>query len=189
MDNWKVRKMKLNGIFWGNPNKTNYNLILDYYSGTKINSIKTSSVPLAQYWKKTEKALKILSEKLQNRIDNVEIYFEYPTKSAGNNRSSMSDIMIISDEFKIAIEAKYTEYKKMKYQSIKDWKKETYSDNREQVLNHWKKMIAPFSNLDSSLIDEIPYQFFHRSASACNDNKTWHVYCIKFFGIMKHKIN
>ena len=163
--------MKINSIFWGNPKISDYDLILDYYSGTKINSIKTSSVPLAQYWKKPEKALKILSKYLNIPIENTEIYFEYPTKSFGKNRSSMSDIMIISDRIKIAIEAKYTEYKKMKYQTIKDWKKEGDSDNRDQVLNHWMKIIAPFSNIESSSIDEIPYQFFHRTASACCENK------------------
>jgi hypothetical protein len=160
--------MKINSILWGNPKKSDYNLILDYYSGTKINSIKTSSVPLAQYWKKPEKALNILSKYLNIPIENPDIYFEYPTKSFDKNRSSMSDIMIISDRIKIAVEAKYTEYKKMKYQTIKDWKKEGDFNNREQVINHWMKMITPFCEIESSFIDEIPYQFFHRTASVCN---------------------
>ncbi len=36
---------------FGNPDVQGYSVILDYYGGIQINSDRTSSVPLAQYWK------------------------------------------------------------------------------------------------------------------------------------------
>ena len=88
--------MRINGIIWGNPEISDYDLILDYFSGTKIHSIKTSSVPLAQYWKQTEKRITSVSRILNENLHDVDIYFEYPTRSLGRSKSSMSDIMIFA---------------------------------------------------------------------------------------------
>jgi|SRR3972149_1860479 len=163
--------MRINGIIWGNPEISDYDLILDYFSGTKIHSIKTSSVPLAQYWKQTEKRITSVSRILNENLHDVDIYFEYPTRSLGRSKSSMSDIMIFAKNIKIAIEGKYTEYKKTNYQEINNWLKEN-KEYRLKVLDHWKEMIIPFvnSSLDINEIGRLPYQFFHRTASACFDN-------------------
>ena len=163
--------MKINGIYWGNPNLSSIDNVLDQFSGSKINSIKTSSVPLAQYWHKTEDALEELSKHLSIPLNNANLYFEYPTRSFGKNKSSMTDLMIISSEVKIAIEAKYTEYLKNKYELISSWYSgKNKTENRKKVLDHWIDILEPFCQLDKGNIDKIPYQFLHRSASACYEN-------------------
>lgn len=174
--------MAIKSIRWGNPNISDYDLILDHYSETKINSIKTSSVPLAQYWKETEKRISQLSKLINENLDDAEIYFEYPTKSLHRAKSSMSDVMIIANSLKIAIEGKYTEYQKTGYQLIDDWLNENNYDHRTSVLNHWKNMIIPFVESPLDNIDHIPYQFFHRTASACfeNDGKAYVLYQLFF---------
>ncbi|UJS16266.1 MAG: hypothetical protein L3J17_10090 [Candidatus Jettenia sp.] len=111
--------MEIRNLSWGNPTENDFDLILDFYSGTKINSDRTSSVPLAQYWKNTNNAITFIAQKIKLQSNSVSIYFEYPTKSAGRNKSSMSDVMIVSDKCKIAIEGKFTEYQKAEYESIK----------------------------------------------------------------------
>jgi hypothetical protein len=107
---------------------------------------------LAQYWKNTDRALEKVAKSLGLQVEVADVYFEYPTKSSKSNKASMSDVMIITENSKIAIEAKYTEYAKI------------------DVLEHWKNIVSTFSNLDLNNLQNLPYQFLHRSASACFEN-------------------
>ena len=167
----KEIEMKIRRMQWGSSSKNDYNMILDYYSGTSINSIKTSSIPLSQLWKKTETILRDLSKNIKMHLSDVNIFFEFPTKSYGSNKASMSDVMIITDDVKIAVEGKYTEYDYSPYEKIKNWfEKGARSNNRNEVLNHWKKIIEAYSDLDMERFEELPYQFLHRTASACFEN-------------------
>jgi len=163
-------------IRFGKPNYYDYSTLLDQFSGTKINSIKTSSIPLVQFWQNTDIRLNELLKTLALTSDNVKLCFEYPTPSDGKGKSSMTDLMIICDDtIKIAIEAKFTEYLKnnFKNETINKWLSIKNTDNRKIVLAHWTELIEPFSNkLGKSLIQDINYQFYHRTASACfNSNK------------------
>lgn len=165
--------MEIN-IRFGKPNKYDYDTLIDQFSGTKINSIKTSSVPLVQFWKNPELRLGQLIQKIQIDLENPILCFEYPTQSKGRGKSSMTDLMIISENNKIAIEAKYTEYlkKNIKTELIKEWRISKNKDNRNTVLNHWTNLIKPFSNrLEDNSIENIEYQFYHRTASACFESK------------------
>lgn len=163
--------MSIKGIYWGSPKINDYYLILDYFSNTKINSIKTSSVPLAQYWQDSGKKLAELEKNLGFKINNAELCFEYPTKSYGSNRASMTDLMIIGDDLKIAVEAKYTEYAKGDYEAISKWLESgSKPENRVKVLKYWKDMIKPFADFKEDEINSIPYQLLHRTASACCEN-------------------
>ncbi len=77
--------------------------------------------------------------------------------------------MLIGEKSKLAIEAKYTEVNK-EYEIIKKWFDD--SDNRTQVLKHWIAFMQLHleETISVSDISEIPYQFLHRSASACYEN-------------------
>ena len=165
--------IKMNNVVinWGNPKENDYELILDYFSGTKINSIQTSSIPLAQYWKNYQHGLSVLSNKINIKNKNISMFFEFPTKSFRSNKSSMTDLMILSDNNKIAIESKYTEYEKSIYESISSWYNKNKSENKLNVLNHWKNIISEFSNGCFDESSELAYQFLHRTASACYENK------------------
>lgn len=155
---------------FGKPNSYDYDSLIDQFSGTKINSIKTSSVPLVQFWKETELRIQKMSNELELPLDNFQLCFEYPTPSKGKGKSSMTDLMIIANETKVAIEAKYTEYLKRnrKTELISSWKENKNKENRKDVLQHWIDIIKPFSNsTELGSFDDIEYQFFHRTASAC----------------------
>jgi len=159
-------------LHFGHPNSYDYETLIDQFSGTKINSIRTSSVPLVQFWKNTEKHLYLLFDTLHLPAKDVALCFEYPTKPLkGKGKSSMTDLMIIGQDFKIAIEAKFTEYVKMNSEPISTWlQKGDKQKNKEEVLGYWKDLIRPFSQqLNESSIVNIDYQFFHRTASACKD--------------------
>ena len=157
---------------FGQPNNYDFETILDQFSGTKINSFRTSSIPLVQFWKDTDKKLNELFDKLNLLTDKVTLCFEYPTKPLiGVGKSSMTDLMILSQDLKIAIEAKFTEYKKMKADPIKKWKTAGDKENRIKVLEYWTSLIKPFTNgIDDKTIEKISYQFYHRTASACKIN-------------------
>ncbi|HVN47856.1 MAG TPA: hypothetical protein VMU30_03430 [Bacteroidota bacterium] len=152
-------------LYWGNPSETDYDIVLDHFSGTKINSVHTSSIPLAQYWKDTNNRLQELFNELQLSPAEVRLHFEYPTKSIPRAKASMTDLMIITDTAKIAIEAKYTEYKKP-YELVENWSKNR--KRPEDALQHWKYLLQGHLNNPDIPLDKIPYQFLHRSASACN---------------------
>jgi len=166
---------------FGQPNSYDFDTILDQFSGTKISSYRTSSIPLVQFWKDTDNKLIELFSKLGLHSSNPTLCFEYPTKlKKGKGKSSMTDLMILNQDFKIAIEAKFTEYAKMKPDLISKWKNEGNKENRLMVLDYWASLIEPFSNgYDNDSLQNISYQFYHRTASACNiEGKAFVVYQI-----------
>ncbi len=155
---------------FGLPNPYDFDAILDQFSGTKISTFRTSSIPLVQFWKETDSRLHELFKKIGVPTDKQILCFEYPTKpQLGKGKASMTDLMILHDEFKIAIEAKFTEYVKMKPDPINKWKIEgTNIENRKMVLDYWTSLIKPFSNgFEPDSLHKISYQFYHRTASAC----------------------
>lgn len=158
--------------FYGNPKSQEFSEIIDQYSLSGINSTQTSTIPLLQYWKNTDKCINYLFEKLGLTSDKIKICYEYPTRSYKSNKCSMTDIMIIGNNFRIAIEGKYTEVKH-KYETIEEWNDLT--ENRKRVIEHWIKIIGPFlSELTSNekileKLNTFPYQLLHRIASACYD--------------------
>lgn len=166
---------------FGQPDSYDFETLLDQFSGTKINSYRTSSIPLVQFWKDTDNKLIELFSKLDLHSSNPTLCFEYPTKpQKGKGKSSMTDLMILNQDFKIAIEAKFTEYAKMKPDPISKWKKDGNRENRLKVLDYWTSLIEPFSNgYDNDSLQNISYQFYHRTASACNiEGKAFVVYQI-----------
>lgn len=164
--------MKPKTMHWGNGKNNDYSIILDHYSLTKVNSIKTSSIPLAQDWKLASKRLSEIQKSTMISLSSPRVFFEYPTKSYGSNPASMSDIMILDDNSKVAIEGKFTEYDYSQYQTVGAWLEETNrSDNRKNVLEHWSRIIGEKANPNSKKIETIPIQFLHRTASACFESK------------------
>jgi len=167
-----------NQLYFGQPSSLEYDIVLDMFSCTKINSNRTSSIPLVQFWKDTDAKLnKLLSEVDRNIefVKDVSVCFEYPTKpQQGKGKASMTDLMILCGSYKIAIEAKFTEYTKSRHaQKIMSWLKSGDNlENRELVLDYWKNQIKNFSyGLFNENMDDIDYQFFHRTASACHNIK------------------
>ena len=60
--------------------------------------------------------------------------FEYPVPvNGGKGKASMTDLMILADNYAIAIEAKWTECKH-KYEVIGDWENSGDAVNHKKVL-------------------------------------------------------
>ena len=157
-------------LFYGKPAGYSFDEILDQYRSRDLNSVRTSTVPLLSYWKSTNQAARDLRKALNLPAPPSTIAFEYPTPSAGRNKSSMTDLMVLGNGWKVAIEAKYTEVA-TGHQTVAKWN-EGRSENKSQVLLHWLRMIAPYSetNLDEEAVQDLPYQFIHRTASACHNS-------------------
>lgn len=154
---------------FGKPKPYDFDTILDQFSGTKINSFRTSSIPLVQFWKETDVRLKALFDNLKIQCEKPTLCFEYPTSpEKGKGKSSMTDLMILGNQLNIAIEAKFTEYVKGVSQLIKQWLTQGDSENRKAVLGYWTSLIKPFSKgFSEEHLNQVCYQFYHRTASAC----------------------
>lgn len=111
--------------FFREESPQGYSVILDYYGGTRINSDRTSSVPLAQYWKDYPKRLLEIEHQTGLSLLHPQIHFEYATESLGNAKASISDVMILADGVRIAIEAKFTEFANYGFQTIAGWLSES----------------------------------------------------------------
>jgi hypothetical protein len=177
-------------LYFGKPTDSNYFVILDQLSGTKYNSYKTSSIPLAQYWKQYKKALKKLSNGIMHDFVTPKLCFEFPTESgSGIGKSSMTDLMIIDGLVNVAIEAKYTEYLSRESELLKKWIKSGNEKNRANVLNSWLEMIGKFeSEIVIDDLMEVDYQFIHRTASACKmSDKPYVVYQVFYDRVNENK--
>ena len=164
----------------------NYDQILDVLSTTKTNSEKTSSLPLADFWHPERN--KDIKEKLFHKIVGdknppADYCFEYATPAFKNrkagktiqySKSSMTDLMIfLGKECRITIEAKYTEFvKEAKYTPLlNEWLVDGKS-HRKEIAQCWIDYIkdsgcCDVKKLEEILSPEFPYQFLHRTASAC----------------------
>jgi len=181
-------------LYYGKPAKYDFYEIIDQFNPNSINSIKTSTIPLLEYWKNSQVRIKLLKDRLELNSKLYKICYEYPTKSYKSNKSSMTDLMILGQNEKISIEAKYTEVNE-KIELINAWNNKT--ENRENVLDHWIEIIKPYlsNNLSNQVfknkIATIPYQFLHRTASACfeNNGKAYVIYQIFYDSHTKIKMD
>lgn len=181
----------MSSYYYGKPGKQDWGHVADVFAAHEsLNSRKTSSLPLVQFWQD--------DDGFQNRVNDLQsilgdvgimasesmLCFEYGVslpKGFGRGKASMTDLMIITPDHVIAIEAKYTEYLKSKYKPLCKWlkdpKTDDFSKNRLDVLAGWLKYIVDFGGVNNlpniqgfAQKDEakmIPYQLIHRIASAC----------------------
>jgi len=184
----KNRKQMMNdemGYFFGFPRGC-YTEVLEELARTKVNSCRTSSMPLAEFWQPENLGrIKVL---LGNLIPGFRPeaslkYFEFPTDAVFNGnkigRPSMTDIMILDPGLQIAIEGKMTEYVRYKEKTIREWLDEPSRGVdvklRLDVLKAW---IGYIHGADCTGIahygeffrdcNDVAYQFLHRTASACS---------------------
>lgn len=178
---------------YGRPNPS-YEQVLSTLEHSKVNSWRTSSLPLADFWR--PERIPLVQALFAERFPGVDLVsgikcFEYPVSfrdlgvDGVRGKASMTDLMILDGAWRIAIEAKYTEYQS-DYETIGHWKRfdsknreiaqengfDT-SRNRHNVLEAWLSGLADAGCLREDVpsgsgewLDEVPYQFLHRAASA-----------------------
>lgn len=207
----------MSSYYYGKPGKQDWANVADVFAAHEsLKSKKTSSLPLVQFWQDDD-GFQNRVNALQSRLGDVGIMtsesmlcFEYGVsvpRGFGRGKASMTDLMIITPENVIAIEAKYTEYLKSKYEPLYRWLKDSktddFSKNKLDVLAGWLKYIVDFGGVDNlpdikdfvmkDEVKKIPYQLIHRIASACavakeGDKKAIVVYQLFYDCDQKNKI-
>ncbi len=182
------KENEMGKYYYGNPDNSGaWEQTASVFAGhDSVNSEKTSSLALVQFWKpRNWKPRKKLVAQLvlecgvttdELLADDSSLCFEYPVSvnkdSGGEGKPSMTDLMIITKQHVIAIEAKWTECGNP-YPLIGKWKQNGKCQNddegnREKVLKGWMKYIEDLGySINREKIDEIAYQFLHRIASSC----------------------
>lgn len=181
------------GYFFGFPKGT-YSEVLAELRRTRVNSCKTSSIPLADFWRPEN--LGKIQELFASHLSGFDPasalkFFEFPTEAVHDDKTigspSMTDIMVIAPGVQMAVEGKFTEYVKGRDQTVGEWLEAKMA---EEVGGHWTPasreahlrnvLRAWFGYIrqtgctgladDDAFFAEcmdVSYQFLHRAASAC----------------------
>lgn len=103
--------------------------------------------------------------------ESAALHFEYavPVQS-GRGKASFTDLMILTGNTAVAVEAKYTE---PEYQNVGKWLGGESVGNRADVLKGWLDLInaTTEASLTPESVSVLPYQVIHTSASACYPRK------------------
>ena len=181
------------GYFFGFPKGT-YLEVLAELRRTRVNSCKTSSIPLADFWRPENLGkIRALFAPHLTGFDPASAlkFFEFPTEAVQDGKTigspSMTDIMVIAPGVQMAIEGKFTEYVKGRERTVGEWLEAKMA---EEVGGHWtpasreaylRKVLRAWfgyirqtgctglANDDAFFADcmDVSYQFLHRTASAC----------------------
>ncbi len=187
---------------YGNPdNAFSWKNVASIFAAhDSLNSAQTSSLPLVQFWrpsgeksegkKMSKQAIVLLKKCFQKCYNEAEfkqaqLCFEYSVpvyKGSGIGKASMTDLMIITAEKAIAVEAKWKECDE-RYPTIDEWFKERLGEgakpkNLDGVLRGWIQYINDYLKkkgfgkkavtVNDGDYTTIPYQLLHRIASACD---------------------
>ena len=142
-----------------------YEKLFDCYEAKEFKSPKRSTVPLLAYWRTPEQRAREFSKVLGFALSrSVCLNFEYQTPvQYGRGKASHTDLMLISADVCVAIEAKFTE---QRYETVNKWLARGNSiENKKKVLQGWLGLLSP--NLQEKDVAGLPYQLIHRAASTC----------------------
>lgn len=145
---------------------TGFSDLFENYGDKEFDSPTRSTIPLLVFWQDPIPRLEQFSELLGFTLHSqAELCFEYQVSPIrGKGKPSHTDLMIITDDAAIAIEAKWTE---PRYPVVRKWF--DGSANKKEVLRGWCELLekrGATPNLESR-IQDIPYQMVHRAASLC----------------------
>ncbi|MDX2013670.1 MAG: hypothetical protein SFW67_25980 [Myxococcaceae bacterium] len=132
-----------------------------------------STIPLLCFWKAEANRNWLLSGMGLGESDDSTATFEYAVESGcsecgGKGKSSFTDLLLVSNRFAVAVEAKYLE---RPYQRVAEWLSGgKNAENRKRVLRHWLHLIRNRTGHEVQLqaVDAVVYQMVHRTASACS---------------------
>jgi len=189
----------MENYLYGRPENTgSYDALMSILSAHEsLKSYQTSSLPLAQFWypdKGLDRRVSALFEGLPVDWSSACKCFAYATSlpdgDFGQGKASMTDLMVLDrGKFRIAVEAKYTEYKRRKYdESIAEWQRQN-PKNRKKVLHGWKQYL---NGRVGDIPGDTPYQLVHRIASACacvGDEKPVVVYHLFWDEALKNRVD
>jgi hypothetical protein len=146
-----------------------YPSLIGAYSDPDLASPSRSTVPLLAYWRTLGDALADFATLLHVDLQApVHLAFEYTVPvQRGRGTASQTDLMLLTKQQAIAIEAKYTE---PEYPTVESWLGPQATDNRQTVLTGWLDLIGRATGvfLNAAEVRACTYQLIHRTASACS---------------------
>jgi hypothetical protein len=152
---------------------------LNYYPKNEFDSPYRSTIVLLEYYYQIiQNTNNLFDVETGNDTQYILEYTYKPTEL--KSRPSCTDLMILGDNFCMAIEAKRCEGE---YETVKHWLNSGILANRLKVLDLWLLIINQNigSNLNNDDILKLPYQMIHRVASACSCEKKFiHVVYLGF---------
>ena len=155
---------------FGGQNYSDYDVLSRALPVEAVRTPTRSSVPLLDYRRDTEKRLREIGDAIDIDLRNApELAFEHATpvpQGQGRGKASFTDLMIITPDAAVAIEAKF---KEPPYEDVRTWLRTPPEENRKQVLNGWIRLIgtATRSAIAPENLLDLPYQLIHRTASVC----------------------
>lgn len=174
--------MKIYLEYQNNP-VNDFTELINKYNLFEFNSPRRSTVPLLVFWKDIQNRIVDLFPMMNlNKPNYVTACFEYKTPvQKGRGKASFTDLMLISDDQAIAVEAKYTE---PPYEKVKDWLDKPPSQNRQDVLSGWVELIQKTigRDINEHCIKDMPYQMIHCTASACYPEGMNRAVIYQYFG-------
>lgn len=105
----------------------------------------------------------------------------------GEGRSSHTDLLALTENTALAVEAKWTE---AEYDKVTKWLRLGSSpENRREVLAGWLALLQPHSSRELLLDDFVDaiYQMVHRAASACSVSRSPRLAYLLFTGLRNEK--
>ena len=176
--------MQIEWAFKGNE-FAGHDALLDRYPNDEFDSPTRSTIPLLEHWRSPKQRMLELTSALGLPVPpRVQLNFEHTVcPPRGRGKASCTDLMAISPELAIAIEAKWTE---PRYKVVGDWLSDSKSrdpTNRAEVLRGWCDLLEQrgANPRFEEKLRELPYQMVHRAASAChqrNASSCWLVYLV-----------
>jgi len=156
-------------LYWGKSEATGFTELLNLIPDAVLASPRRSVVPLVDFCRYPDQALKSISGVTGIHIGaTANLCFEYAVSvQQGRGKPSYTDLVILTPETAIVIEAKYTE---PQYETVLSWLRDPREPNRMAVLEGWLKLINRVAGRMVVVDDilDLPYQLVHRCASACH---------------------
>jgi hypothetical protein len=141
--------------------------LLELFPDDEFQNLTRSTIPLLHYWRQHEQtAHRVITGVFGADLPIADLRFEYEVPAFGGNPPSCTDIMCLSNDVAVAVEAKSTE---PMYELVGGWRQDGNQQNRLNVLNHWIDLIdARTHGVNVRNVDGVVYQMLHRLASACS---------------------
>lgn len=155
-------------FYYGEKVISNIEKAIPMYAKKEFKSPYRSTVPLLSYLKHEITILDLLLRELE-MPEVCDLHLEYKVKPPkGRGNASHTDLMVISAEASLAVEAKWTE---SRYETVGKWlEKGSDQLNRHGVLIGWLGLLQKHAQHTLHLADfsGAVYQMVHRAASACS---------------------
>lgn len=156
-------------IYFDKKPVANLDDVLSLYDSSEFESPTRSTVPLLSLLKDETGIWKTVMRKLGVIDSGLELHLEFRVDSPqGMGKPSHTDVMVIQDANRVAIEAKWTE---PPYDTVGEWRGRGLNPtNRRDVMDGWLSLLQPHACriLDIEEFETARCQMVHRAASACH---------------------